>query len=252
MGMVPDPPSPSRIKQKVGESGSEMSFTDAICDGVRFKRGGVGNEWYYPLCHKCGAEVPTWRYESGTKYTCKKCKLEERLTQAEAKKPESVEAKKTKLEKAIDRIGARYNLKEYEHAIDTVTKMIEDGGQRVFDSTEEIIVALILVKNDIKFRHQVRFGTRYRADFVLDDMKVVLEVDGDIFHGEDRAVKQKIRDDLIIAALGPEWEIIRIKTSALNLNAKRLPKALTEIIKKRKMYRSQYNGQLPDWYNAEG
>jgi very-short-patch-repair endonuclease len=61
---------------------------------------------------------------------------------------------------------------------------------------------------------------------VLDEMKVVLEIDGDIFHCGDRLNKQQIRDDLIIASLGPSWEIVRIKTSVLNKNITRLPRAL--------------------------
>jgi very-short-patch-repair endonuclease len=129
--------------------------------------------------------------------------------------------------------------------------MIDDGGH-VFDSTEEIEVAIILLQQGIKFRHQVRFGKRYVADFVLDEMKVVLEVDGDIFHGESTMAKQKIRDDLIVAALGPEWEIVRIKTSTLNQNMAKLPKALKAVLKKREMYRRINKGQLPEWYNDEG
>jgi len=228
-----------------------MSFTDAIVDNVRFKRGGPGNDWYYPLCHKCGVEVPVWRYESGKKYTCKKCKFEERMIAADIKKEEDHKTRTAKLEKVISRIKANGTFTKYESAISTARQMIDDGGH-VFDSTEEIEVAIILLQQGIKFRHQVRFGKRYVADFVLDEMKVVLEVDGDIFHGESTMAKQKIRDDLIVAALGPEWEIIRIKTSTLNQNMAKLPKALKAVLKKREMYRRINKGQLPEWYNDEG
>ena len=228
-----------------------MSFTDAIVDNVRFKKGGPGGDWYYPLCHKCGAEVPVWRYESGTKYTCKKCKAEERMIAADTRKEQDHITRTAKLDKAINRIKAHGTYAKYENAISAARQMIDDGGH-IFDSTEEIETAIILLAEGINFRHQVRFGKRYIADFVLDDLKVVLEIDGDIFHGESKLEKQQIRDDLIIAALGQEWEIVRIKTSALNQNITKLPKALKAVLKKREMYRRINKGQLPEWYNDEG
>ncbi len=228
-----------------------MSFTDAIIDNVRIKESASGFDWYYPLCHKCGAEVPVWRYESGMKYTCKKCKMEERMAAADIRREEDHKTRTAKLEKVISRIKSRGTFAKYETAIATARQMIDDGGH-VFDSTEEIEVAIVLLAEGINFRHQVRFGKRYVADFVLDDMKVVLEIDGDIFHGESRMASQQVRDDLIIAALGPEWEIVRIKTSTLNQNMAKLPKALKAVLKKREMYRRYNKGQLPEWYNDEG
>lgn len=192
-----------------------------------------------------------WRYESGTKYTCKKCRAEERMIAADIKKEEDHKTRTAKLEKVIHRIKQGGSYTKYEGAIAAVRQMI-DGGGHVFDSTEEIEVAIVLLEAGIKFRHQVRFGKRYVADFVLDEMKVVLEVDGDIFHGESTMARQKIRDDLIVAALGPEWEIVRIKTSTLNQNMAKLPKALKAVLKKREMYRRINKGQLPEWYNDEG
>lgn len=252
MEAVPDPPPPLRKHTKRSEKvGRDMSFTDALIDNVRFKKGGPGGDWYYPLCHKCGAEVPVWRYESGTKYTCKKCRTEEKTIAADLKKEEDRKTRIAKLEKVVSRMKARGTFARYESAIAAARQMIDDGGH-VFDSAEEIEVAIVLIKEGIQFRHQVRFGKRYIADFVLDEMKVVLEVDGDIFHGESRLAKQQVRDDLIIAALGPEWEIVRIKTSALNQNITKLPRALKAVLKKREMYRRLNKGQLPEWYNDDG
>lgn len=247
-----DPPPPPREHSKGSEkAGRNMSYTDAIIDNVRFKRGGLGRDWYYPLCHKCGTEVPVWRYESGTKYTCKKCKAEERMIAADIRKEEDHKTRTEKLERAIGRIYAHGTNKNYKGAIAAVRQMIDNGGH-IFDSTEEIETAIVLFAEGIKFRHQVRFGERYVVDFVLDEMKVVLEIDGDIFHGESRMAKQQLRDDLIIAALGPEWEVVRIKTSTLNRNITKLPKALKTVLKKREMYRRNNEGQLPEWYNDEG
>ena len=170
---------------------------------------------------------------------------------ADIKKEEDHKTRTAKLEKVINKLKSRGTFAKYETAITKARQMIDDGGH-IFDSTEEIEAAIVMLEEGINFRHQVRFGKRYVADFVLDDMKVVLEIDGDIFHGESRMASQQIRDDLIVAALGPEWEIVRIKTSTLNQNMAKLPKALRAVLKKREMYRRLNKGQLPDWYNDEG
>lgn len=231
--------------------GSEMSYSEALRDNIRIYRAPTGVNWYYPKCQICGDEVPTWSYISGLSYTCKKCKGIERLIVQEERNIANDEVRIARLEKAIDRINSHDNIQKYDEAVEKVKEMIENGGH-VFDSTEEVMVALILLKNKIQFRHQVRFGTRYIADFVLDDMKAVLEVDGDIFHGDERKAKQQLRDDLIIASLGPLWEILRIKTSIIDKNITRLPKAIKTMLRKREMYRRYNNGQLPKWYNVEG
>ena len=228
-----------------------MGYMDAVRDGIRIDKKGPGADWYYPRCHKCGIEVPCWNYISGQKYTCKKCKLEDQLIAADIRKEEDRKTRTVKLEKVISKMKSQGAYSKYESAIEIARQMIDDGGH-IFDSTEEIEVAIVLLEEGIQFRHQVRFGKRYIADFVLDEMKVVLEIDGDIFHGESRLAKQQIRDDLIIAALGPEWEIVRIKTSTLNQNMAKLPKALKAVLKRRKMYRRLNKGQLPEWYNDEG
>lgn len=228
-----------------------MPLIEAIADNVRYSQNKFGDLRYYPKCHVCGAEVFTWSYIHGKKYTCKDCKEVERRTAQEVKRQQDLEARREKLDRAIARIEKCDDIRKYESAIHDVVIMIENGGH-IFDSTEEVMVALVLLKNDIPFRHQVRFGTRYVADFVLDDMKVVLEVDGDIFHNDDRVIRQQTRDALIIATLGPSWELIRMKTSDINKNVKKLPAAIRAVVKRRQMYRRNNKGQLPEWYKAEG
>lgn len=228
-----------------------MAYKDAITDGIRIQKDKYGADWYYPKCHLCGEEVPSLNYRRGIKYTCKACKLEnrkrEKITTTQAK----IEKRQKMLSKAIARISKHTSIKKYEKAIAVVEQMT-DECYHAFDSTEEIMVALVLLQNDIQFRHQVRFGARYTADFVLDEQKVVLEVDGDIYHGKEKQDYQRFRDDLIIAALGPEWEMLRIKTSTINQNVTRLPKAIKLAVERRKLYRTMNRGQLPTWYSHDG
>ena len=55
--------------------------------------------------------------------------------------------------------------------------------KRLVPKYRKIMVAIELVQKNIKARHQVQFG-RYRVDFVLPDEKILLEIDGKIYHNE--------------------------------------------------------------------
>ena len=87
----------------------------------------------------------------------------------------------------------------------------------------------------------------YRADFLLDDMKVVLEVDGVIYHSARTRQKEELRDGLILIALGAEWQVVRITDELITKNITRLMPAIEKVVKKRNMLR-QADGSLPEWY----
>jgi very-short-patch-repair endonuclease len=76
---------------------------------------------------------------------------------------------------------------------------------------------------------------RYRVDFVLPEKKVVLEVDGTLYHSKGNGD----RDGLIILALGPGWEMVRITDALINRDIVRLVPAIDEIIEYRKIIRKK-------------
>jgi len=106
------------------------------------------------------------------------------------------------------------------------------------------MVALELTKQSIPYKHQVKIN-RYHVDFVLYDEKIVIEIDGPAYHRPDTKDAEKFRDNIIILALGPEWEIVRIPTERINQNVKRVYKAVVAVRNQRKKIRAMYNGQLP-------
>ena len=136
---------------------------------------------------------------------------------------------------------------KYKDAADKVYNKLHKHGW--FDSTEEILTAIELEKNNINYRHQVKFGTRYRVDFVLDDEKVILEVDGKLYHIKDKLLIENLRDDLILLNLGVDWEVVRITDDLINQNIKKLLPAIKKLKEKRKLLREEYGGCLPDWYS---
>ena len=189
----------------------------------------------------------TFNYKRGAKYSCKKCKLNNRLADKESRATENREPKDKKLEVAIKRIGgSARSIKKYERAIEIVEKNLH--RDKWFESTEEIMVALELLKNNVRTKHQVSFG-RYRADFVLPDEKIVLEVDGRIYHTKDHINKESIRDNLIVLSLGSDWEVIRVTDDLINQNITRLVPGIRAVRKRRQALRLENEGMLPDWYS---
>ena len=225
-----------------------MGYLEAKEDGIKMVKQRNGSTAYYPKCHLCNNEMFTMTYLKNVKYTCKECKLINHLSDRETRVSDNYEAKERKFERALRRLQ-RMDIVihgEYKDAADKIHNELHKIG--LFDSTEEIITAIELEKNNIKYRHQVRFGTRYRVDFVLDDEKVILEVDGRLFHTKENLKRDNLRDDLILLNLGTDWEVVRITDDLINQNIKKLLPAIKKIKEKRKLIRDEY-GYLPDWYS---
>jgi very-short-patch-repair endonuclease/endogenous inhibitor of DNA gyrase (YacG/DUF329 family) len=241
-----------------------MSYQDAIRDNIRIS-GEMGESYYYPPCSQCGVEVKSWAYNPRFKYTCKECRESNLSMLAEQKKEKerikAEEARKRKRERsedtakkninmmsrALERISKITDLAKYAKPIEKVQADMDKG--EAFDSTEELLVALELTRQGVKYRQQVRFGP-YRADFVLDSYKIVMEIDGSAFHTKDTRPREELRDNLILASLGPEWEVLRIKDDVINLRITQLTKAIMKVLQHRKLIRRAHNGVLPAWYSG--
>lgn len=238
-----------------------MSYYEALEDGLKVIPGKekFDKTIYFPKCHICGEEVFSYSYNREETYLCKKCKAKkaerkalENLFRVVSKNenPKSYEAQERKFKRAVVRIKKckDYDEFDYERAFAKVHDKIHRHGW--FDSTEEVMTAIELEKYGMNYRHQVRFGSNYKADFVLDDEKIVLEIDGRLFHsGEEKLEKDIVRDNLIILALGLDWEVIRITDDYINENISQLVPALEQIKEERKRIRAKYGGNLPSWYS---
>lgn len=191
----------------------------------------VGQITYY-TCKKCGKErglhrkVTKYLIEG---YLCEDCKNKEKYLERK-KKEASLEInvdekqselygdlyeqtlKEAKFERAVSRIEKQVKtIDSYKRSIDTVHKLLH--RPRWFDSTEEIMVAIQLIKDGYKIIHQQKIGT-YRIDFVIPDKKVILEVDGSIYHANKEAEAK--RDFFIRKKLGLNWKILHISTDQIN------------------------------------
>jgi len=213
-----------------------MSYYDALEDKIPIDRDNNGFTRYYPPCHVCSGSAYSWRYIRGTQYVCQECRQLMVAKTSEKKENPTHDKRERRLKQAIKRISKVTLIKPYEKAIRCVEKYLDKPGW--FQSTEEIMVALELVRHGIHVHHQVRIF-EYSVDFVLPEYKVALEVDGAIFHGKEKLRHQQLRDEAIIWKLGCEWEVIRISTDNINTNITKLVPAIQAVIDKRAKQKNQ-------------
>lgn len=207
-----------------------MSYQEAVEDMIPQERHN-GNTWYYPPCRICGSPVSSWNYIRGANYTCSECKrllLEHHLQEQDEDK------KLKKYRNAVKRISRAAPIEKYEKAMQIVEKNLHRPGW--FQSTEEIMVAIELIRRGYKINHQVQIF-EFRVDFVIPELKVVLEIDGRLFHSGKRQ-EEALRDELIENKMGVGWHVIRIDTENINKDITKLLPAIKAVIKYRESKKS--------------
>lgn len=205
-------------------------------------------------CWICGETATTTRpvndgfsvySPSPSKYRrcyCKNCMKEVLAKESEERKLYIKLKKREMFRKAVKLLEEQHtDMYEYQEAIGVVQDFIEDNADK-FDSSYEVLTAIVLVRNRIYSKMQYKVG-RYQVDFLLPDLLVVLEIDGERHkHKKDY---DSVRDKEIKKILGPHWEIIRIDTDNLDKNAKKIPEAIDKILEYRETnhinWRELYN-----------
>lgn len=138
-----------------------MSWREAIEDGITIVKDNNNFNCYYPSCHICKAPVYSWSYIRGAQYTCIDCRTELAQIMREDSNDTISGKKQKKLQAAIKRISKVANIALYKHAIHVVEQSLNKTGW--YQSTEEIMVALELIRRDVKAHHQVRI-----FDYIVD------------------------------------------------------------------------------------
>lgn len=194
---------------------------------VCWKCGGTATEKHrVRVTHGQFSEIEIAPHQERWRCYCKKCSAEV-AENFKRTKEEYVRLKKEVMfENAISTLeGQNLNIYDYREAIDAVHEYMINNPDK-FDSSYEIIAAIILIFNKVPCKPQYAVG-RYHVDFLLPDEYVVLEIDGER-HKHKKYYDSK-RDKEIKAELGEFWEIVRIDTDLLKQNAKELVKAIRKI-----------------------
>lgn len=177
-----------------------------------------GSYWYTPELsnyHRC---------------YCDKCLKKTEAEESEERKLYIKLKKREMFRKAVNLLEKQHtDMYEYQEAIEVVRDFLEDNVDKL-DSSYEVLTAIVLVKNRIYSKMQYKVG-KYQVDFLLPDLLVVLEIDGDRHkHSKDY---DSVRDREIKKMLGPHWEIIRITTERLDKDAKKIPEAIDKVLEYR-------------------
>lgn len=142
--------------------------------------------------------------------------------------------KKLMFERAVRTLERqRLHIYDYEEAIKAVQEYSSEHPEK-FDSSHEMIAAIILIDNEIPCKIHYPIG-KYHCDFCLPSLKVILEIDGE--RHKNKRLFDSLRDNDIRNALGPGWEIIRIGTEHLETKADMLVEAINTILSKRRSSR---------------
>lgn len=157
---------------------------------------------------------------------CKEC-FEKHMKRLREENELFVKIKKRRmLETALDCLEHQnVNMYSYQAAIKVVEEFVEENPDK-FDSSYEMVAAIVLIKNRIKCKMQYKIGN-YQVDILLPDLFVALEIDGD--RHAHRKKYDSERDMTIKMMLGSQWEIVRIKTEYLDQHADRLLNAIKKV-----------------------
>lgn len=161
---------------------------------------------------------------------CDKCYKKVEREEVEERKLYVKLKKKEMFRKAVRLLeGQDTDMYEYREAIEVVGEFIESNVDK-FDSSYEVLTAIILVQNRIYAKTQYKVGP-YQVDFLLPDQMVVLEIDGE--RHKHKKSYDSVRDKFIKKKLGPHWEIVRIPTEHLDKDAKKIPIAIDKVLEYR-------------------
>lgn len=83
------------------------------------------------------------------------------------------------------------------------------------ESSLEEKVRKYLESKNIRFQQEVKFG-RYRADFCLEDKKIIIECDGEFWHLQERNKISDPKKDQYLQSLG--YQVFRLTGRQINEN----------------------------------
>lgn len=184
---------------------------------------------YHIPCAKCGRIVKRKVYNGDKAYYCDICKND------------LVKKQKALEHELLDEIlskGERRFIKAEEKLLKQVKKpeayanaiRIAQTRANYYGSIPEAMVAIELIKLGYAIIPQQGIG-RYKVDFALPNEKLIVEVDGGLYHQDINPD----RDNYIKLCLGLDWEIVHIPAEWVSKDIRRLNKVLKEVDKKRSL-----------------
>lgn len=164
-----------------------MGVREADIDGIQHyfdptcgRYGRFGHEVFLIPCEACGSIIKKATYGRKHHYICDKCRLgvkqkQEAVAQAWL---DEIETKgERRFNKALDKIQKQArDFSQYEKAVEIARQKAD-----LYGSVPEAMVAVELIRLGYSIIPQQKVG-RYRVDFYIPKEKIVVEVDGALYH----------------------------------------------------------------------
>lgn len=203
-----------------------MSRADALRDGIEYVENERGYIVYYKIpCHLCGKTYGSRQYTGNRIYLCptcrelKKAKQKAFVEQLELSIPDAETKEEKRYRKAVEAIEKQCgSLKGYEESIEVCRKATFKYG-----SVPEAMLAIELVRNGYRIIPQQKVG-KYHVDFALPNEKLIIEVDGSIYHTNKQ--KELEREGSINFAIGLDWHFIHLPAESISKDVRKVVRLL--------------------------
>ena len=187
-----------------GKKATETLITESFGQGDYYYKS--PSKHYRCYCSDCAEEVKEQRMLENAEYVLLK--------------------KKQMFENALANLETQHiDMYKLKPAIEKVYDFLLNNPDK-FDSSYEIMAAIVLINAGIKFQMQKRV-LRYQVDIYIPSHKILVEIDGE--RHKSRKDYDNERDNAIIDELGYDWQIVRISTEHLDKNAMRLITAIEQV-----------------------
>ena len=201
-----------------------MGRREADADGIKYYydasrgyRGFRGTYVFLVPCSRCGETMEVLVYGRQKKYVCDRCKANEahRKREVESAWFDVIEEKgEHRFNRALDEIQRQVDsFAPYERAARLARK-----AQGKYGSVPEAMVAVELARIGLSFIPQQKI-LRYRVDFYIPKIKLIIEVDGEVFHAND---KKSSREAEIQIAMGFDTRILHIPAGMIRKDIRKL------------------------------
>lgn len=199
-------------------------------------------------CWKCGKQVEISEGEPIERVFCPDCyRIYQEEHEKLIKKYSNLKIK-VMYENAIRTMekSKRLYMYEYLRSSKKIYEMAISETEK-FMSSDEIIVAILL--DEYGFVYNVNYQIlNYRVDFYIPELKICLEVDGSLH--QHKLEYDSERDINIRAALGQEWEVVRIPTKYIEDNPSKIIEGIEKLAEEKRRLRKKNGGYMPYGYSA--
>ncbi len=216
--------------------GTQLTDNQLAQLNVTRKRYANGTVYLVP-CAVCGTIIHTRAYSTNKTYKCSFCKREtaKRNRERREKEREAI-VSVFQTDSGLDSVHFdRFENAacKFGDAYDRDVELARTVADR-FDSVPEAVACIELLHIGAKVIAHQKVGD-YTVDFCLPDEKLVVEIDGSIYHADE--TREQMRDYALKHMLGEGWEVRHIPADAVMRNHRAFGSGM------RKMLEARRNGQ---------